>query len=356
MRLDELIKSWDGEAVVSRYDADTGTWIFIALHSSALGTPVGGCRMRMYDEPAEGLRDAMRLAEGMTHKWAAAGLDFGGGKSVLAIARPLEGAEREGLLRRFGRLLGSLNGAYRTGEDLGTTPEDMSIIGEETMYVAGVDPTRYHSTDPGPYTALGCLVSMEAALEQAEGSAALEGRRVVIQGVGDVGAPLARMLRDAGASLVLSDPVAERVESLAAELGAEVVAPDDAYATPCDIFAPCAIGAVINESTIPKLACKIVCGSANNQLATVADAERLQGRGILYAPDYVANAGGAIAFGLMMQEDLDDEVIRGRIRALRETLREIFTEATSRGESPLAAARRRVDRMLEAKRPATAGA
>lgn len=356
MQLGELIKAWHGESVVVRYDKETGTWIFIALHSSTLGTPVGGCRMRVYDRPEDGLRDAMRLAEGMTYKWASAGLAIGGGKSVLAIPRPLAGEERTGLLRRFGHLLASLNGSYRTGEDLGTTPEDMCVIAEETVYVAGVDPTRYHSTDPGPYTARGVFVSMEAALEHAEGDASLGGKTVLIQGVGDVGAPLARMLADAGAKPVLSDADVAKAEKLAAQLGAEVVETDAAYGTACDIFAPCAIGAVINTETIPTLQCRIVCGSANNQLGTVEDADRLQSRGILYAPDFVANAGGAIAFGLMMEAQADDETIATRIDGLRDTLREIFAEAASRNESPLHATRRRVDRAIAQKRPVRAGA
>lgn len=350
-----LIEAWDGRSVVVHRDPPTGTWIFVALHDDTLGTPVGGCRMMVYDEPADGLRDALRLARGMTHKWAALELPFGGGKAVLAIPREMEGEEREGLLRRFGRLLASLNGIYRTGEDLGTTPEDMAILAQETRYVAGGDPTTGHPTDPGPFTALGVFEGIKAGLRQRLGSDDLEGCVVHVQGVGDVGLPLAKMLAEAGAELLLSDLDAARAELVADQLGGRVLSVREVYSVECDVFAPCAIGGILNDETIPTLRCRIVAGSANNQLEEPKDGEQLKGRGILYAPDYVINAGGAMAFGLFSLGEEDVETVRRRVAGIGDTLDEIFQEATERGVSPVSAAQSRVERILERARGGTTG-
>jgi leucine dehydrogenase len=343
----KLIQRWNGQSVVVSYDNPSHTWIFIAIHDTTLGPAMGGCRMRVYHTPDEALLDAMRLAEGMTHKWAVIGFDFGGGKSVLAVPRELHGEEREGLLRRFGYLLESLRGAYWTGEDLGTTPEDMAIVGSVSQYVHGTKADGSRPVDPGPFTALGVLVGMRAAVLHAFGNG-LAGRSVLIQGAGDVGAPLARMLKEEGARLLISDLDDELAARVASEVEGEVVAPEQAYRAECDVFAPCAVGAVLNRETIPVLACRVVAGSANNQLATEPDADRLQGRGILYAPDYVVNAGGAIALPMLGQGHPADRV-RERVRRIEGTLDEIFAEAQGRKESPVHAAARRVQRILAAK-------
>lgn len=348
--LQARVEAWDGEAVVSRFDAGTGSWIFIALHDATLGPPVGGCRMRSYPTPDAALEDAMRLAEGMTYKWAAVDFPFGGGKSVLAVPGPLEGERRTGLLRRFGGLLATLRGAYRTGVDLGTTPEDMRTVAERCDYVMGVSPDGSTSRDPGPYTALGVLVGIRAALRAALGSEDPAGRRVLVQGIGDVGEPLARLLADAGVETILTDVDAARLGRLADELGARTVPPEDVYETECDVFAPCAVGAVLDAETIPLLRCRVVAGSANNQLASEADAERLHARDILYAPDYVVNAGGAIAFGLMHDGVSDPTELRRRVEGIEASLDEIFAEAAAAGASPARAARRRAERILETHR------
>jgi len=354
MDLQSLIEAWEGFAVVSQFDHPTGTWIFIALHDHTLGRPTGGTRLRTYGSPAEGLHDAMHLAEGMTHKWAAADLPFGGGKAVLASPGPLRGEVREGLLRRYGRLVESLSGGFATGEDLGTTPKDMAVIGEETRYVIGNGPDG-KMTDPGPFTSRGVLAAVRAAAHAAFGADDLSGRRVLIQGVGDVGAPLARHLALAGAHLLLSDVDRPRVDSLIEKLATEldtpgrapeIVPPEAVYDQPCDIFAPCAVGFVLSQETVPRLRCKAVAGSANNQLADLATADLLHERGILYAPDYIANAGGAIAFGMMEQGVDDRDILFARIDKIGETLEEIFEEAEDHDESPLHAARRRVARIL----------
>jgi len=194
LSLDGLLEAWDGVGVVIRYDRETGTWIFIAIHNDSCGMPSGGTRMKVYPTPADGLRDAMRLAQGMTFKWAAIDFEYGGGKAVLAVPRPLQGAERVGLLRRYGRLLRSLKGAFGTGVDLGTTADDMLVIAEETEYVHGVDRVKHESVDPGPYTALGVYSGIEASAKHVLGAATLDGVVVHVQGVGGVGGPLARML------------------------------------------------------------------------------------------------------------------------------------------------------------------
>ncbi len=345
--IDTLIREWDGFATVVRHDRPTGTWIFIALHDDTLGPAMGGTRIKVYERPADGLRDAQRLAEGMTHKWAAAGLPMGGGKAVLAVPAIPRGAEREALLGRYGRLIASLRGTFGTGPDLGSTPQDMAIIARETHYVHGIQPGG--AIDPGPYTARGVDQAVRAVARRLFGSDELAGRTVLVSGVGSVGRPLARRLHEAGANLLLSDVDGARARALASDLGAEVVAPEEVAGTACDVYAPCAVGGILDAETIPRLACRGIAGSANNQLGEPADAEALHARGILYAPDYVANSGGAIAFHLMAEKVPDEEILR-RIDGLGAVLDEIFDEAAREDRSPLWAARRRVERMLDAGR------
>lgn len=345
--IEELIAGWDGLGVVVRFDQPTGAWVFIALHDDTLGTPVGGCRMKGYTSPSHGLRDAMRLAEGMTYKWAALDLPFGGGKSVLAVPRPLEGEDRKGLLRRFGRLLRSLEGAYETGEDLGTTPEDMAILAEESEHVMGVH--RHGDElpmDPGPFTALGVFAGIRAGLRHLTGSDGMDGRSVLVQGVGDVGAPLARMVAEAGGDVLVSDLDQERAGALAEELGGDRVLPARVYETACDVYAPCAVGATLNSDTIPRLRCRLVAGSANNQLESPADARLLAEREILYAPDYVVNGGGALAFGLLHRGETDEGVLKDRIRGIGDRLADAFEEAEETGRNPLEVVQIQVARRL----------
>lgn len=344
--LQEVLAGWDGEAVMTRFDRETGSWFFVAVHDTTLGTPNGGTRMRVYDHPAAGLEDAMRLAEGMTRKWAVLGLPFGGGKAVLAVPRWLEGNEREGLLLRYGGFLETLGGSFQTGVDLGTTPEDMLVIGRVTRNVHGVDFETGRMIDPGPFTARGVLRGIEAALEVVHGDPTLEGRSVLVQGVGDVGEPLAGLLAERGARVLVSDLEGERAGRVAAELGGEVVPPSEVVGHACDVYAPCAVGGVLTRETIPRLACRIVAGSANAQLGEPADADRLHARGVLYAPDYVVNGGGAAAFGLLSLGEHDEERIREQVDGIGETLRSIFGAAAEDGGTPVAAADRRVAEAL----------
>ena len=305
--------------------------------------------MRVYDAPEDGLRDAMRLAEGMTHKWAGIGFDIGGGKSVLAIPGPLEPEARTQLLHHFGRVLRSLNGAYRTGEDFGTTPQDMATIAEEAPgFVHGVGSRAADLVDPGPYTAFGVFLGVRACMQHVFGSAELRGRSVLIQGVGDVGEPLARRLHEAGAKIFVCDTDVSLASRIAEELGGEVVDPNVMYDHRCDVYAPCATGATLNRESISRLRCSIVAGSANNQLAERDDAEWLYERKILYAPDYIVNAGGAIALPLLGKGHSEEEVW-SRVRRIEGTVERVLAEAGERDESPVHAARRLVERVLASK-------
>lgn len=346
--LDGMIRSWSGLGVFQAWDPAARARIYVALHDARLGPPVGGTRMRSYPSPREALRDAMRLAEGMTWKWASIDFGFGGGKCVVDVEEPLEGERRRSFFRRYGRLLAALDGAFSTGVDLGTDPEDMDQAAAETEHVFGRRPGGGGTVDPGPYTALGVHAGIRAALEARYGEPEPDGRRVLVQGVGDVGAPLARRLAEDGAAVLVADLDERRARTLATEVGGETVPPDEAYATECDVFAPCAVGGVIDDTSIPRLRCAVVAGSANNQLETAAHADALHERGILYAPDHVINAGGAMAFGLLHRGVADEDVLREQVRGLGERLREIFREASGADESPLHAARRVAERALEA--------
>lgn len=348
--MEELLRGWDGESVVMRYDRPTDSFIFIAIHDRTLGMAVGGCRLSSYASPTDGLRDALRLSRAMTLKWAAIDFPFGGGQAVLACRPPPTGAVREGLLRRFGETVQSLGGNYGTGVDLGTTSADMDVVGETTRWVFGRSPERGGAGNPGPWTALGVLSGIRAACTQVFGTAELGGRRVLVQGMGKVGSPLAHRLAEVGAVLMVTDAIPQRAEAVARATGAELVAPEDTYRTPCDVLAPCAIGGILNERSVAQLQCRIVAGSANNQLEADADADRLHDRGILYAPDFVINAGGAIALGGLEVLRWTTEQVEQRVQQIGNTLAEILADSVRAEESPLYEANRRAERVIEATR------
>lgn len=341
--MEELMRCWDGERVVMRYDAEADAWIFVAIHSTRLGPASGGSRMRVYGSAREGLSDAQRLAAGMTYKWAGVDFPVGGGKGVIALSRPLGPADCERLLESYGDIVESLRGGFSTGADLGVGPELVRVIGRRTGYVFGLR----DAGDPGPWTALGVFTGMQAAAQQMFGESELAGRSVLVQGLGDVGLPLCELLVDAGAALKVTDVNVTRAEEAVGRFGGQIVGADAAYSESCDIFAPCALGAVLNEETIPKLRCRLVAGSANNQLRCDADAERLRDRGILYCPDFIANAGGAIALCGIEAMGMGEEAIRAKILSIGETLSHIFSDASERGESTLRAAQRHVKRVLD---------
>ncbi len=291
--MESLIQVWAGEHVIVRHDPETKSWLFIAVHSSKLGPPTGGTRMKSYREPRAALQDALRLAEGMTYKWAVLQIARGGGKAVLDVPEDLPGAAREGLLRRYGRMLEQLAGGFETGPDMGTGPAEMDILSEETTHVFGRSPENGGAGDPGPYTALGVLSGVRALCGRTFGTDDLSKRSVFVQGAGHVGGPLIRRLLQEGAKVLFCDTDEERVHAFEA-LGCQAVEPERAYDQEVDVFAPCAMGGVLTPDTITRLRCRIVAGSANNQLGTPEDAGLLRERGIVYAPDFAINAGGAI--------------------------------------------------------------
>jgi leucine dehydrogenase len=281
------------ERVLICSNHDAGLRALIAVHSTALGPGLGGVRMWPFKDLAEALKDVLRLSRAMTYKAAAAGLNLGGAKAVI-LGDPKRD-KSEALFRSFGRYVESLGGLYITAEDVGTDMEDMELIFSETRWVTGVSPAHGGSGDPSPVTAFGVVQGMKAALKWRFGEASLSGRTVAVQGLGSVGRNLVARLREEGAKIVGCDIDRDASSRARAEHGVEIVSCDEVYDVDCDIFAPCALGAVLNHRTIPRLRCTIVAGSANNQLDDEArDGKALEERGILYAPDFVVNAGGLI--------------------------------------------------------------
>jgi leucine dehydrogenase len=348
---EDLIRAWDGEEVAIHYDRASGAWMFVCIHSAKRGPAAGGTRMRVYETPADGLADAMRLAEGMTLKMAAANLPFGGAKAVIAVSKLPEGHERRRLLLSYADLAASSGANFHTAPDMNTTAADMDVIAERHRYVFCRSIERGGSGDPGPFTARGVFHGIRASAAHVFGSADLAGRSVLVQGVGNVGARLADQLAEAGARVLVADIDGERAHTLAWRIGAEVVPPETAIGLGCDIYAPCAMGGTLNALSIPRLRCRIVAGSANNQLARPDDAEGLDQAGILYAPDYVINAGGVI--GSWGTESLawDADTIEARLASIGDRLTEIYERAEAEGSSTGAAAERLARARLDATPP-----
>ena len=288
----EAIASDTHEEVLFGHDPVSGLKAIIAIHSTALGPALGGTRFYPYSSEEDALHDVLRLAKGMTYKSSAAGLELGGGKAVI-IGDPEE-LRSERLLRSFGRLVDSLGGRYVTAEDVGTTTDDMIAIAAETKWVTGLPEAHGGSGDPSPATARGVLAAMRAVSEHLWDTDDLSDRTVAVQGVGKVGSNLVERLTKAGAKTIIADVDVQTVENVASTHGSLAVGVDEIFEIDCDIFAPCAMGGAINANTVGRLNCAAVVGSANNQLETDAQADQLAARGILYAPDFVANAGGII--------------------------------------------------------------
>jgi glutamate dehydrogenase/leucine dehydrogenase len=333
------------EQVVWCRHRPSGLRAVIALHSTALGPGLGGVRFKPYASDDEALRDVLRLSHGMTYKNAAAGLDLGGGKAVI-IGDPKE-LRTEALFRAYGRFVDGLAGRYLTAEDVGTTIEDMAVIRRETPYVTGTATELGGSGDPSPATAVGVHHAMGAVAERLWGSDDLGGRHVVISGIGKVGGALAGHLAQAGARLTIADVDTTRVAFLAAALGADVVDPADAHTVACDVFAPCALGAVLTSTTIPQLRCAAVVGSANNQLGEEADAARLADAGITYVPDFVANAGGVINIAEELR-GYDAGRALHAVGAIRATTAAVLATAEAEGITTEAAANRIAERRIDA--------
>ncbi len=286
MTVFESMSKYDHEQVIFGCDKVSGLKAIIAIHNTTLGPALGGTRMWPYKTEEEALVDVLRLSRGMTYKNAAMGLNLGGGKAVIIGDSRKDKSEE--MFRAFGKMVDSLGGRYITAEDVGTNTDDMETIRIQTPYVCGLEGT---SGNPSPLTALGVFRAMAASIKTALGADGFKGLTVAVQGVGAVGFNLVQRLIEAGAKVYVTDIYPDKVKKAVLE-GAQEVASDEIYDVECDVFAPCALGAVINDGTVPRLRCKIVCGSANNQLHEPKHGKALAERGILYAPDFIANGGG----------------------------------------------------------------
>ncbi len=318
------------EQVVFGHDAATGMKAIIAIHSTTLGPAAGGCRVWPYASTAEAVTDVLRLSRGMSYKNAMAGLKFGGGKAVI-IADPRHPKAPE-LFQAFGRFVDSLGGRYVTAEDVGTTTADMENVARETRYVAGLGRAPGEAGgDPGPKTALGVYLGLKAAVKFRLGRGELSGVSIAVQGVGGVGYHLCRLLAADGAKLAVADVRPAALQRVVEEFKATAVAVEDILAADVEVLAPCALGAVLNAASVPRLRARVVAGAANNQLAQDQDGSALAAAGILYAPDYVINAGGIISVAREYYGGATEEQVLGDIQAIPRRLTEIFERA--RGEN-----------------------
>jgi leucine dehydrogenase len=320
----------DHERVLFCRDAATGLRAIIAIHSTALGPAAGGCRLWRYESEQAAIHDVLRLSQGMSYKNAMAGLSFGGGKAVILKGEDFDGSEA--LFERYGEFVDSLGGSYITAEDVGMSVELMEIVARRTRYVTGLSKKEGHAGgDPSPKTAWGIFKGIEAAVRHKLGRRDVAGLKVAVQGVGHVGYNLCRYLAEAGAELVVADLDERRAAAAREEFNAAVVSNDDILFQDVDVVAPCALGAILNERSIPRLRAKVVAGAANNQLETAADGKRLADAGILYAPDYVINAGGIINVAAEYHGVADDAEVIAQIEAIGPRLTRIFEEADRTG-------------------------
>jgi len=323
------------EEVVYFHDPPSGLRAIIAIHSTTLGPALGGTRFYAFESEQAALQDVLRLSRGMTYKAAAAGLDLGGGKAV--IWGDPKRIKSEELFRAYGRFIETLGGRYITAEDVGTSRDDMDIIRRETRYVTGVAPELGGSGDPSPVTAYGVFLGMKACAEEAWQEHGVKGRRVAVQGVGKVGYHLVKLLVEAGAHVVVSDVDVDAVARAVKEFDVETAEPEKIHAVECDIFAPCAMGGIIRDDTIPELKCRVIAGSENNQLGGPEHGDALNELGILYAPDYVINSGGLINVADELK-GYDPDRANASVESIYRTLRQIFGVARDRHVSTAAAA------------------
>lgn len=320
----------DHERVVFCRDKATGLKAIIAIHSTALGPAAGGCRLWRYESDAAALHDVLRLSQGMSYKNAMAGLGFGGGKAVILKTADFNGSDA--LYEKYGEFVELLNGSYITAEDVGMSVPIMETIARRTRYVTGLPKKEGHAGgDPSPKTAFGIFKGIEAAVQFKLDRDDVRGLTAAVQGVGHVGYNLCRYLAEAGAHLVVADIDESRVTTACDEFGATAVGFDEILFQDVDVVAPCALGAVLNENTIPKLRASIVAGAANNQLESAADGRRLADAGILFAPDYVINAGGIINVASEYLGTADDDDVMQQIAAIGPRLTQIFRQAESTG-------------------------
>jgi len=349
--MESLIRPWGGEEVIIRHDKPTGAWILIAIHSTRLGPAAGGTRMKSYPDLRAALQDALRLAEAMTYKFAVPGISRGGGKAVINLPAHFDPNLRPDLLRRYGSLIRQLKGLYYTGPDVGPSSSDINTIAETgSPYVFGRTPEAGGAGDSGPITALGVFAGIQVICEHLFGNPSLKHRRILVQGAGSVGRTLIDLLQVAGAEVIFNDIDESVICRFRDEKGFHCVPAESIYGTECDIFSPCALGGILHTTTIPQLKCKAVAGGANNQFAHPEDAELLHKRGILYAPDYVINAGGAIGIpgieALGWSRDRAEKEVTGSIQR---ALRRILEMSDSEGITTDVAARRLAEERLSPK-------
>jgi leucine dehydrogenase len=347
--MEELITAWDGELVSIHRDRQTGTLMFICVHSTRLGPAAGGTRMQYYPRPADALMDGMRLSEAMSLKLASVDFPHGGGKAVIALPSPAipQGEARRRLLHEFGAFLNSLRGLYSCAPDMNTSAVDMDVIAEVSPYVFCKTEAAGGSGDTAPDTAVGVFHGIRASCRHAFGSDDLAGRTVLVQGAGGVGGHLIELLLNAGAKVIASDIDPKRLDNLQ-QKGVNVVPPESALTTPCDVLAPCAVGGIINARTIPDLRCRAIAGGANNQLETQSDADLLRERNIAYAPDFVINSGGVLHGGGLEEQHWTREELDRRLAAIGDAVYGIFLRAEQDGISTDTAARRiAIDRIKQ---------
>lgn len=341
------LENYGHEQIAFFHDKESGLKAIIGVHSTVLGPSLGGCRMWKYTDEQAALRDVLRLSRGMTFKAAVAGLKLGGGKAVVMADARTE--KTPAMLKAFGKAVEAMAGRYITAEDVGMSVSDIDTIRGYTKYAVGGS-NEGGSGDPSVMTAFGVFQGMKASLKAANLGESLEGARVAIQGVGNVGYHLASYLSAAGAKLIISDIYPSQVEKIVQEFGAEVVAPDQIYAADCDIFAPCALGAILNSRTIPQLKCKIVAGSANNQLESDSDGFDLFSRGIVYAPDYAINSGGLINVAAEL-DGYNQEKVLAQVTKVYNTIATILEHSKTENIPPHQAADAMAEkRLVEAKK------
>ncbi len=319
------------ERVVFCSDEASGLKAIIAIHSTALGPAAGGCRLWGYDSDDAALTDALRLSQGMSYKNALAGLKFGGGKAVIIKDGDFGGSES--LYEKFGEFVEQLNGDYVTAEDVGMTVDIMQTIARRTKHVSGLPKKGGHAGgDPSPKTSWGIFKGIEAAVRFKLGRDSVDGLTVAIQGAGHVGYYLSKYLSSAGAQIIIADLDEQRARRICDEFGAKAASLDEILYQPVDVLAPCALGAILTEDSIPRLRTQIVAGGANNQLAVDADGQRLVDAGILYAPDYVINGGGIINVSCEYYGDVDDDEVLAQVAAIGPRLTGIFEAAEANGK------------------------
>jgi leucine dehydrogenase len=342
----------DHEQILVCHDRDSGLRAIIAVHDTTLGPGLGGIRMWTYANDDAALTDVLRLSEGMTYKNALAGLDLGGGKTVvLGDPRTDKSPEK---FRALGRFIDHLGGSYLAAEDVGTTTEDAEQVATETRFITGLPVERGGSGDPSPMTAWGVFRGIRAALAEAGLGEDYAGVRVAVQGAGHVGAAVARHLLEAGAEVTVADIHDDRVAPLR-ELGASVAAADEIHQVECEVYSPCALGAVIRPETIGRLGCKVIAGAANNQLADAAMGDELKQRGVVYAPDFAINAGGVINIGdELIGDGYDPQRARRSVERIERTLAEVFERARRDGVAPGRAAEQMARERIAAARNAAA--